>query len=211
MVDVSSSILSRSTPTHLLLLYKALREPPFFSFLQIFKNFRELQCPVFAKHIKLLSLHSHFLSKKFFKKSLKVSEINIWVPVSLHFFIVRTYVFHLLGTYVTILCNWLILWQNAFYLYLVRFRMCLIFQETCCLSLVLKPWRLDQETNEEKLFIKSGQIAQRLRTDSSTATRHLSTARLSIELFNWLLSQSRHLSIVGGSIKKALVSSIAPW
>ena len=39
--------------------------------------------------------------------------------------IVRTYVFHLLGTYVNILCNWLILWQNAFYLYLGRFRMCL--------------------------------------------------------------------------------------
>ena len=30
--------------------------------------------------------------------------------------IVRTYVSHLLGTYVTILCNWLILWQNALYL-----------------------------------------------------------------------------------------------
>ena len=30
--------------------------------------------------------------------------------------IVRTYVIHLLGTYVTILCNWLIFWQNALYL-----------------------------------------------------------------------------------------------
>ena len=40
--------------------------------------------------------------------------------------IVKTYVFHMLGTYVTILCNWLILWQNALYLYLDRFRMCLI-------------------------------------------------------------------------------------
>ena len=39
--------------------------------------------------------------------------------------IVRTYVIHLIGTYVTILCNWLILWQNALYLYLGRFRMCL--------------------------------------------------------------------------------------
>ena len=36
---------------------------------------------------------------------------------------VRTYVFHLLRTYVMILCNWLILWQNALYLYLGRFRM----------------------------------------------------------------------------------------
>ena len=30
--------------------------------------------------------------------------------------IIRTYVIHLLGTYVTILCNWLIFWQNALYL-----------------------------------------------------------------------------------------------
>ena len=30
--------------------------------------------------------------------------------------IVRTYVIHLLGTYVTIICNWLILWKNALYL-----------------------------------------------------------------------------------------------
>ena len=43
---------------------------------------------------------------------------------------VRTYVIHLLGTYVTILCNWLILWQNVLYLYLSRSRMCLILQET---------------------------------------------------------------------------------
>ena len=38
---------------------------------------------------------------------------------------VRTYVFHILRTYVMILCNWLILSQNALYLYLGRFRMCL--------------------------------------------------------------------------------------
>ena len=38
--------------------------------------------------------------------------------------------------------------------------MCLILQETCCLSLVLKSWRLDQETSQEKLFIKVGQIAR---------------------------------------------------
>ena len=38
--------------------------------------------------------------------------------------IVRTYVLQMLGTYVTILCNWLILWQNTLYLYLGRLRMC---------------------------------------------------------------------------------------
>ena len=39
--------------------------------------------------------------------------------------LVRTYVFHMLRTYVMILYNWLILWQNALYLYLGRFRMSL--------------------------------------------------------------------------------------
>ena len=125
--------------------------------------------------------------------------------------VVRTYVFHLLRTYIILLCNWLILWQNALYLYLGRSRMCLILQETCCSSLVLKPWRLDQETNEEKLFIKAGQIARHLWTDSLIASRHLLTARLSIELFSCLLSQFRHLSIAGGSIEKAFVSSTTPW
>ena len=43
---------------------------------------------------------------------------------------VRTYVIHMLGTYVTNLCNWLIFWQNALYLYLGRSRMCLMFQGT---------------------------------------------------------------------------------
>ena len=103
---------------------------------------------------------------------------------------VRTYVFHMLRTYVIILCNWLILWQNALYLYLGRFRMCLILQETCCSSLELKPWRLDKETSEEKLFIKAGQIARQLLDTCGQITRHL--------------------LIAGGSIEKAPVSSTAP-
>ena len=36
--------------------------------------------------------------------------------------------------------------------------MCLILQETCCSSQVLKLSRLDQETSEEGLFIKAEQI-----------------------------------------------------
>ena len=52
--------------------------------------------------------------------------------------IVRTYVSHLLRTYVTILYNWLILWQNALYLYFGRFKMCLILQETVFQDQVLK-------------------------------------------------------------------------
>ena len=39
--------------------------------------------------------------------------------------IVTTYVFHILRTYIMILCNWLILWQNALYLYFGRLKMCL--------------------------------------------------------------------------------------
>ena len=117
----------------------------------------------------------------FFKKMYDIGG-TFW-SMSFMMLSVRTYVFHLLRTYVIFLCNWLILWQNTLYLYLGRSRMCLIFQETCCSSLVLKPWRLDQETSEEKLFIKAGQIARQLLdtsrhlwTDSSIAARHLSIA-----------------------------------
>ena len=49
----------------------------------------------------------------------------VWYYVWYYVVIIRTYVIHLLGTYVTILCNWLILWQNTLYLYLGRLRMCL--------------------------------------------------------------------------------------
>ena len=104
---------------------------------------------------------------------------------------VRTYVIHLLGF--TILYNWLILWQNVLYLYLSRSMMCLILQETCCLSLVLKPWSLDQETSEEKLFTKTRQIARHLWTDSSTATRQIAIYRglMRLNIYNLLRYLSR--------------------
>ena len=61
----------------------------------------------------------------------------------------------ILGTYVIIvLANPL----TKFILLVGRSRMYLIFQETCCSSQVLKLWELDQETSEEGLFIKAGQI-----------------------------------------------------
>ena len=51
------------------------------------------------------------------KKAVNLRLIPFWlVWVWLRLDFVRTYVIHLLGTYVTILCNWLILWQNALYL-----------------------------------------------------------------------------------------------
>ena len=56
--------------------------------------------------------------------SCKLSFLNLCTLSSCKL-LVRTYVFHMLRTYVMILCNWLILWQNALYLYLDRLRMCL--------------------------------------------------------------------------------------
>ena len=97
----------------------------------------------------------------------------------------------LLGTYVSILCNWLILWQNALYLYFGRFRMYLILRETCCSNLVLKPWRLNQETSEEKLFTKTGQIAQHLQTNSLTAAQQITIYRDLIRLDKYYLSRLR--------------------
>ena len=61
--------------------------------------------------------------------------------------VVRTYVIHLLRTYITILYNWLIFWQNALYLYLGRSRMCLILQETVFQDQVLKSCKSVQETS----------------------------------------------------------------
>ena len=72
--------------------------------------------------------------------------------------IVRTYVIHLLGTYVTILCNWLILWQNALYLYLGRSRMCLILQETLFQDQVLKPCKSVQDSSWKVPVIKARQL-----------------------------------------------------
>ena len=38
----------------------------------------------------------------------------------------------------------------------------LVLQETCYSSQALKTWKLVQETSEEKLFIKSRQIARQM-------------------------------------------------
>ena len=66
---------------------------------------------------------------------------------------------HLLGTYVIILCNWLIFWQNALYLYLGRFRMCLIHQETVFQDQVLKLSSLSKKQADKCKFIKARQLA----------------------------------------------------
>ena len=72
--------------------------------------------------------------------------------------IVRTYVFHMLRTYVTILCNWLIHWQNVLYLYLGRFRMFQILQETLFQDQVLKLLSLFKKTSSECKIIKTRQL-----------------------------------------------------
>ena len=72
--------------------------------------------------------------------------------------IVRTNVFHMLRTYVMILCNWLILWQNVLYLYLGRLRMCLNTQETTFQDQVLKPSCLFKKSSKECKFIKARQL-----------------------------------------------------
>ena len=80
--------------------------------------------------------------------------------------IVRTYVFHLLGTYVNILCNWLILWQNALYLYLDRSRMFLILQKTRFQDQVLESSSLSKKTSWKCKFIKTWQLARQLHLSS---------------------------------------------
>ena len=76
--------------------------------------------------------------------------------------IVRAYVIYLLGTYVTILCNWLIFWQNALFLYLGRSRMYLILQETCFKIICWSHASLSNIQAEKCKFIKARQLAQQL-------------------------------------------------
>ena len=54
-------------------------------------------------------------------------------------------------TYVMILCNWIILWQNTLYLYLGRLRT--MFQD-----LVLKPSSLFKKSSKDCKFIKARQL-----------------------------------------------------
>ena len=76
----------------------------------------------------------------------RLNQFEVGFPLLVILF-VKTYVIHLLGTYVTILCDWFILWQNAFYLYLGRSRMCLILQETVFQDQVLKTCKFVQDSS----------------------------------------------------------------
>ena len=94
---------------------------------------------------------------------------------------IRTFVFHMLETYVTILCNWLILWQNAFYLYLGRSRIYFILQEIRFQVQVLKSCMSIQDSSVKSVVHQSStasiyqalKICSRPWLDSSSADRHL--------------------------------------
>ena len=61
-------------------------------------------------------------------------------------------------TYVMILCNWLILWQNAFYLYLGRLRMCLTTSRNHVSRSSVEIFKSVQEIKQECKFIKARQL-----------------------------------------------------
>ena len=75
--------------------------------------------------------------------------------------------------------------------------MCLILQETCCWSLVLKLWRLDQETSEEKLFTKPGQITWQLPTDSYLS-RFNESQQLSTDSYLSRITKSEFSNLIFG-------------
>ena len=125
-----------------------------------FKYFRNIGC---QSLLAINSLLAKFFKSLCYNRFYCIQQVSMsWVIYDFsHMFIcllwfchglpkreiVRTYVIHLLGTYVTILCNWLILWQNALYLYLGRFGMCLILQETLFQDQVLKPCKSVQDSS----------------------------------------------------------------
>ena len=61
-------------------------------------------------------------------------------------------------TYVMILCNWLILRQNALYLYLGRLRMCLNTSRNHISRSSVKAFKFVQEIKKECKFIKARQF-----------------------------------------------------
>ena len=92
---------------------------------------------------------------------------------------------HLLRIYVTILCNWLILWQNTLYLYLGRSRICLILQETLFQVQMLKPCK-SAKNQVRKCWI--------LKLDSClTPFQHLAICRASKLFLIAISTPSQHL------------------
>ena len=91
-----------------------------------------LQSFIFCVSFLLFSLYFKFLALVFLNFVFMLRYWNMVVEYGFLMSLIYAFWWFLLGymcftlrTYVMILCNWLILWQNALYLYLGRFRMCL--------------------------------------------------------------------------------------
>ena len=69
-------------------------------------------------------------------------------------------------TYVMILCNWLILWQNALYLYLGRLKMCLNILRNHVSRSSVEAFKSVQEIKQECKFIKAWQLVDSFSTPS---------------------------------------------
>ena len=67
-------------------------------------------------------------------------------------------------TFVMILCNWLILWQNALYLYLGRLRMCLNTSRNRVSRSSIEAFKSVQEIKQECKFIKARQLVNSFST-----------------------------------------------
>ena len=67
-------------------------------------------------------------------------------------------------TYVMILCNWLIFWQNAFYLYLGRIRMYLTTSRNHVSRSSVETFQSVQEIKQECKFIKTRQLVDTFST-----------------------------------------------
>ena len=78
--------------------------------------------------------------------------------------IVRTYVFHMLRTYIMILFNLLILWQKALYLYLGRLRMCLNTSRNHVSRSSVETFKSVQEIKQECKFNKARQLVDSFST-----------------------------------------------
>ena len=62
-------------------------------------------------------------------------------------------------TYVMILCNWLILWQNALYLYFGRLRMCFKYFKKPCFKIKCRGLQVcSRNQSRECKFIKAQQL-----------------------------------------------------
>ena len=89
-----------------------------------------------------------------------ILQYNKWLWVEL----LGHMCFYMLRTYVMILCNWLILWQNALYLYLGRLRMCLNTSRNYISRSSVEASKSVQEIKQKCKFIKARQLVDSFST-----------------------------------------------